>query len=148
MRRAPAVVLVLPRIDTEKQERLVLPYLAERRLCLTSVTGDHRAVLELVRAQLVEVVVVAVDTPAVCDLEIEVHTAGGRLEIVRRRARRQVPETVVVRVRQAAARGASPEAIAAVLDLPLSQVFAALGLPGGVDVGGGERRPALTGGRR
>jgi hypothetical protein len=135
--RRRAAVLVLPGVDSEKQERAVLGYIAERRYVLTSVSGDHRAVLALVEAGLIEVVVAAFETRGVRDLECPIVAASGRLEVVRPRVRRHPAERHALRIRQAAGRGATPEMIAAVLDLPLEVVLAALGL-----------RPVRSGGGR
>lgn len=128
MTRRPATcVLVVPGIDLERQERLIMPYIAERGLRFVSLTADYGAVLALVVAELVAVVVAAVDTPSVLDLEAEVYTAGGRLEIVRRRPPRGVPERLTLQIRQAAGRGANPDMISSVLGVPIATVLEALG---------------------
>jgi len=126
IRRPRVCIVFVPGVPFAKQEVSALSYVTEHHLTLDSLTADFAAALALVRVELVTVVLAAFDAASVLELEGQVIEAGGRMEILRRR-RPLMSTARTVQIRQASARGATPDVIATVFGMPLEHVLSALG---------------------
>lgn len=126
--RRRAIVLVLPRFTAEKQERVVLPFIAEQGYILVSVTADPDSAVALVAAGLVDVVVAATNTALTDELAEVLAIHGGELALARPNPHRRVREDrAAATIKRAAERGLSAQDIAAILELDLERVLGVLG---------------------
>lgn len=124
MARRRVCIVVLPQVmDRAKQLANTLEWAALHKCVLTSVTEDLHAARALALDHLVEVVLTAVDTPAVLDLELQLQGSDVEVQVVRRIYRRSAISTKIL---DAAGRGVDSVSIALVLNVDLAQVIATL----------------------
>lgn len=128
-----AVLLTTPTLHPDKQEGALLRWATEHRYVVTSVTAVPAAAQALALDGIVEVIVVVSLDRTTYDMADNVTAAGGTVDVLRPRAR---PGDVhhITRTHQlildATKRGVDADTIAAVLDIPITTVQAALSTQG------------------
>jgi hypothetical protein len=129
MARRRAVLLFLPAIDQAKQERAMLGWARDQGCTVTAVTHVPAAATALAEDGLVDVVILVRHTRASLEMAGRIGQTGATVEELRP-ARTPLVNHDRTRgqILDAAARGVSAEAIAAVLDVPVSTVHEALGI--------------------
>lgn len=142
-----AVLLTTPTLHPDQQERALLKWATEHRYIVTSVTAVPAAAQALAVDGLVEVVVVVSLDRATFDMADNVIAAGAIVDQIRPRVRPSEPHHIT-RTHQlildATKRGVDPDTIAAVLDVPITTIHAALATQGKLTVvagGAPGRRP-------